>query len=297
MLGLDTLELADQYAPLGEARPVGYDEGRSWSTPRSPASRRGAVDRRGLLHRSAGRRRAPSRQARRGVLLAGRPRRQPLCHAELDGHDERRADDRPRARSRHALPALARGPVAALGPHRPGAGRGALDLRGVRRLRPPARKRGGSVDAAGAGVSERVEGAFATIFRQTVLARYEQAAYALRAGSRRSAADRLGDIWSGSNLRYYGDSIATCRTAIGWAGRTSPTSSRPASTPTPTRSRSWSRWRCTRATARTVRSSSRRTWSSWPPGDPRRPPTCWPCSESTSPAARSGTRPSRSWSA
>ncbi|MGH3525247.1 MAG: hypothetical protein ACRDU4_21065, partial [Mycobacterium sp.] len=29
MLGLDVLELADQYAPLGEARPVGYDEGRS----------------------------------------------------------------------------------------------------------------------------------------------------------------------------------------------------------------------------------------------------------------------------
>ena len=29
MMGLDVLELADQYAPLGEARAVGYDEGRS----------------------------------------------------------------------------------------------------------------------------------------------------------------------------------------------------------------------------------------------------------------------------
>ena len=29
MLGLDVLELADQYAPLGDARGVPYDEGRA----------------------------------------------------------------------------------------------------------------------------------------------------------------------------------------------------------------------------------------------------------------------------
>ena len=55
--------------------------------------------------------------------------------------------------------------------------------------------------------SERVEGAFATIFRQTVLARYEQGAYALRAGSQALSVDRLSDIWIEQNLRYYGDSI------------------------------------------------------------------------------------------
>ena len=58
-----------------------------------------------------------------------------------------------------------------------------LDLRRVPRLRPPA---GGEPDPATrrALTSERVEGSFATIFRQTVLARYEQGAYALRAEGR-----------------------------------------------------------------------------------------------------------------
>jgi len=55
--------------------------------------------------------------------------------------------------------------------------------------------------------SERVEGAFATIFRQTVLARYEQGAYGLRARSQALSVDRLSDIWIEQNLRYYGDSI------------------------------------------------------------------------------------------
>src|SRR5205823_2617263 len=55
--------------------------------------------------------------------------------------------------------------------------------------------------------AERVEGAFATIFRQTVLARYEQGAYGMRAGSQALTVERLSDIWIEQNLRYYGDSI------------------------------------------------------------------------------------------
>ena len=143
MMGLDVLELADQYAPLGEARPVGYDEGRSLVDAAfagfSPEVRSIAE-----AFFTEQRVDAEPRAGKRGgrVLLTGRPGRFPLRDAELHGHDERRAHDRARARARHALPARARGPVAALGPHRPGAGRGAVDVRGVRRLRPPARKRG-----------------------------------------------------------------------------------------------------------------------------------------------------------
>jgi len=55
--------------------------------------------------------------------------------------------------------------------------------------------------------AERVEAAFATIFRQTVLARYEQEAYALRAGSQALTVERLNDIWLEQNRRYYGDSL------------------------------------------------------------------------------------------
>lgn len=56
-------------------------------------------------------------------------------------------------------------------------------------------------------VSERVEGSFATAFRQTVLSRYEQRAYALRAEGSTLTADRLSDIWFEENLKYYGDAL------------------------------------------------------------------------------------------
>jgi oligoendopeptidase F len=55
---------------------------------------------------------------------------------------------------------------------------------------------------------ERLEGAFAAIFRQTVLARFEQDAYAVRAEGRALAADRLSELWVEQNVRYYGDSLA-----------------------------------------------------------------------------------------
>ena len=56
-------------------------------------------------------------------------------------------------------------------------------------------------------VSERVEGSFATVFRQTVLTRYEQRAYALRADGATLTPERLSDIWIEENRKYYGDSL------------------------------------------------------------------------------------------
>jgi oligoendopeptidase F len=53
----------------------------------------------------------------------------------------------------------------------------------------------------------RCEGNFATVYRQTVLARYEQHAYGLRAESQALTVDRLSDIWIEQNVRYYGDSM------------------------------------------------------------------------------------------
>jgi oligoendopeptidase F len=67
-------------------------------------------------------------------------------------------------------------------------------------------------------ISERVEGSFATVFRQTVLARYEQRAYALRAEGGTLTADRLADIWYGENEKYYGDAlILPERYRLGWS--------------------------------------------------------------------------------
>ncbi|HSP72990.1 MAG TPA: M3 family oligoendopeptidase [Gaiellaceae bacterium] len=56
-------------------------------------------------------------------------------------------------------------------------------------------------------VVDRAEGAFPSVFRQTVLARFEQRAYALRAEGKALTSDRLAEVWLEENGRYYGDSV------------------------------------------------------------------------------------------
>jgi oligoendopeptidase F len=57
-------------------------------------------------------------------------------------------------------------------------------------------------------ICERVEGSFATVFRQTVLTRYEQRAYAARSEGTTLTADRLSEIWLDANRTYYGETVA-----------------------------------------------------------------------------------------
>jgi oligoendopeptidase F len=56
--------------------------------------------------------------------------------------------------------------------------------------------------------ADRLENAFAAIYRQTVLARFEQRAYALRSEGRSLAVERLNEIWVEENAKYYGDALA-----------------------------------------------------------------------------------------
>jgi oligoendopeptidase F len=66
--------------------------------------------------------------------------------------------------------------------------------------------------------AERAEGAFASIFRQSVLARYEQRAYALRARATALTPERLSEIWIEENARYYGDALGMPDGyRLGWA--------------------------------------------------------------------------------
>jgi oligoendopeptidase F len=66
--------------------------------------------------------------------------------------------------------------------------------------------------------AERAEGAFASIFRQSVLARYEQRAYALRAHATALTPERLSEIWIEENTRYYGDALGLPDGyRLGWA--------------------------------------------------------------------------------
>jgi oligoendopeptidase F len=57
-------------------------------------------------------------------------------------------------------------------------------------------------------LADRAESAMASIFRQTVLARFEQRAYALRGEGKGLTRERLSDVWLAENERYYGDSLA-----------------------------------------------------------------------------------------
>jgi oligoendopeptidase F len=66
--------------------------------------------------------------------------------------------------------------------------------------------------------SDRLENSFGAIFRQTVLARFEQRAYALRAEGRALTAERLSEVWQEEQLRYYGDSVELpANYRVGWS--------------------------------------------------------------------------------
>jgi oligoendopeptidase F len=55
--------------------------------------------------------------------------------------------------------------------------------------------------------ADRLENAFAAIYRQTVLARFEQRAYGLRSEGRSLAVERLNELWVEENGKYYGDAL------------------------------------------------------------------------------------------
>ncbi len=56
-------------------------------------------------------------------------------------------------------------------------------------------------------LADRAEGAMASIFRQTMMARFEVRAYAARGEGKGLTRDRLAEIWIEENERYYADSL------------------------------------------------------------------------------------------
>jgi oligoendopeptidase F len=56
-------------------------------------------------------------------------------------------------------------------------------------------------------LADRAESAMASIFRQTMMARFEQRAYGVRSEGKALVSDRLADIWIEENARYYGESV------------------------------------------------------------------------------------------
>jgi len=158
LLGLERLHLADQYAPLGEARAVPWTEARGIidSSFRAFSPRIGDIAG-GFwhgMHFTLSAERQTALSFHTGLALA----EVPSTFAELIAFDHLMATEQD------------------------GATRTAL-------------------------VCERVEGSFATVFRQTVLARYEQDAYRARAEGATLTDDRLSGFWLARNAAYYGDAM------------------------------------------------------------------------------------------
>ncbi|HSX21527.1 MAG TPA: M3 family metallopeptidase, partial [Gaiellaceae bacterium] len=66
--------------------------------------------------------------------------------------------------------------------------------------------------------ASRLEDAFAAIYRQTVLARFEQRAYAVRGDGKALTAERLDELWLEEQRRYYGDAVEVSDAyRVGWS--------------------------------------------------------------------------------
>jgi oligoendopeptidase F len=207
LLGLDVLELGDQYAPLGEERAVAYDEGRSLVDAAfagfSPEVRDIAeaffteqrVDAEPRAGKRGGAFCAPVAQDASPYVLLNYTDNMndvlTIAHELGHGMHFQLSHRAQSPHSAHTGLALAEVPSTF-------AEFIAYDHLLANESDPGTRL---SLTAS------RCEGNFATIFRQTVLARYEQRAYKLRAQSQALTVDRLGEIWIEQNARYYGDSM------------------------------------------------------------------------------------------
>ena len=66
--------------------------------------------------------------------------------------------------------------------------------------------------------ADRLENSFAAIYRQTVLARFERRAYAVRSDGRSLATERLNELWLDENGKYYGDALELPEGySLGWS--------------------------------------------------------------------------------
>jgi oligoendopeptidase F len=66
--------------------------------------------------------------------------------------------------------------------------------------------------------ADRMENAMAAIYRQVVLARFEQRAYAMRGDGLALGAERLSELWLEENEKYYGKALALPEGyAFGWS--------------------------------------------------------------------------------
>ena len=208
LLGLDRLELADQYAPVSEARRFGWPEAveivdASFTrfSPRLAEIFRACLE--------AGHVDAAPRVGKAGGAYCTTVSKQVLPYVLLNFND-RFADVTTLAHefghATHSVLALER---QAFHSYHAGLALGEVPSTLAELLAYDHLLESESDPQTRAALAvHRLEDSFATIFRQVVLARFEQRAYALRSEGRALAVDPLSELWLEENLRFYGDSLA-----------------------------------------------------------------------------------------
>ena len=218
LLGLDRLELADQYAPIGEARAFSWPE---------------AVE---VVETSFGRFAPKLAEVFRGCLDAG--------HVDAGPRNGKAPGAYCTAVSKEILPYVLMNftdrlrDVSTLAHEFGHATHNAIALEqqtwrshrcGIPMAEVPSTFSQSLADdyllenEADAGTraslaADRLETAFAAIYRQTVLARFEQRAYGVRAEGLALGVERLNELWVEENTRYYGDSLTMpAGYAFGWS--------------------------------------------------------------------------------
>lgn len=207
IMGLDRLALADQYAPIGGARAVDFAETRgiietsfgAFSPRIAEVATRFFEERRIDAEPRAGKRGgafcSPVAQDASPYILMNFTDRMDdvmtLAHELGHGMHFALSGARQTALSAHTGLALAEVPSTFA----------ELVTFGyvLAEEKDPATRR--------ALVCERLEGSFATVFRQTVLARFEQGAYAARTDGSTLTAERLSTLWRAANDAYYAGEI------------------------------------------------------------------------------------------
>jgi oligoendopeptidase F len=207
LLGLDKLALYDQYAPLDEGRSVGYEESRA--IVRAAFGRfSGAIESVSEAFFDERRVDAEPRQGKRGGAFCASVSQDCQPYIMLN-HTDRLRDvmtmahelghgmhftysaREQSAHSFHSGIALAEVPSTF-------AELVVFDYLMEHESDPATRA---------ALVRGELESGFATVFRQTMMARYEQDAYAMRADSKALTPDRLAELWMARNLQQYGDAV------------------------------------------------------------------------------------------
>ena len=207
LLGLEKLALGDQYAPLGATRAVAYDDAKSIVADALDdfSPRIGAVAH-GLYRDN--RIDAEPRSGKRGGAFCASVAQDSLPYVMLNFTDQM-DDVRTLAHEiGHAMQFQLAGEVQTALSHHPPLALAEVPSTFAEMIVTDRLLAAADDPAVRLGLlASSVETAFATVFRQTLMVRYEQSAYGLRAEGKALMPDRLNELWLAANLPYYGDAV------------------------------------------------------------------------------------------